>query len=182
MKATVTRREFMLGSSAWLALSGIPGSALGQAPATLKVPVVDSLVVQIITDSSYDTPRPMTHKLVKGRRKPFTVAASLKTLHSEWGLATALESRIGSDTRTLMLDYGYTPEALVNNMEFIGMDAARTQALILSHGHYDHLGGLIGFLQKYRSLLPDHVTLYVGGQDEFCQRKTRSVNAMVIAG
>jgi 7,8-dihydropterin-6-yl-methyl-4-(beta-D-ribofuranosyl)aminobenzene 5'-phosphate synthase len=174
MKATVTRREFMLGSSAWLALSGIPGNALGQTPGTLKVPVVDSLVVQIITDSSYDTPRPMTHKLVKVRRKPFTVAPSLKTLHSEWGLATALESRIGSDTRTLMLDYGYTPEALVNNMEFIGMDAARTQALILSHGHYDHLGGLIGFLQKYRSRLPDNLTLYVGGEDNFCQRKTAS--------
>ena len=163
------RREFVLGSGAMLALSGIPQGVLGQA---LKVPMVDSLIVTVLTDSSYDTPRTTPHKLVRVRRKPFTVAPSLKTLHSEWGLATALESRIGNDIRSMMLDYGYTPEALMNNIDFIGLDAAKTQALILSHGHYDHLGGLIGFLQKYRSRLPANLTLYVGGEDNFCQRRT----------
>src|SRR3989442_2772546 len=166
------RREFVLGSGAMLALSGIPQRVIGQA--ALKVPMVDSLIVTVLTDSSYDTPRTTAHKLVRVRRKPFTVAPSLKTLHSEWGLATALESRIGSEIRTMMLDYGYTPEALLNNIDFIGLDATKTQALILSHGHYDHLGGLIGFLQKYRSRLPANLTLYVGGEDNFCQRKTGS--------
>ena len=167
MRANFTRRQFVLASAA---VAAIPYRALAQ-PA-LKVPVVDSVAVQVITDSSYDTPRPMTHKLVKVRRKPFTVAPSVKTLHSEWGLATAIQSRVGADTKHLMLDYGYTPEALLNNIDFIGVDAAKTQALILSHGHYDHLGGMIGFLQKYRSRLPDNLTLYVGGEDNFCQRKT----------
>src|SRR4051812_584969 len=107
---TFNRRQFVVGSGALLGLSALSRTSLGQAPGAMRVPLVDQLTVQIITDSTYDTPRAMTHKLVKVRRKPFTTAPSTKTLHSEWGLAMALESRIGADTRNLMLDYGYTPE------------------------------------------------------------------------
>ena len=35
-----------------------------------------------------------------------------------------------------MLDYGYTPEVLLNNMELIGVDPSKIDALIVSHGHY----------------------------------------------
>ena len=69
-----------------------------------------------------------------------------------------------------MLDYGYTPEALLNNFEIIGVDAKKIDALIVSHGHFDHYGGLIGFLDKYRGALPADVKLYAGGEDNFCHR------------
>jgi 7,8-dihydropterin-6-yl-methyl-4-(beta-D-ribofuranosyl)aminobenzene 5'-phosphate synthase len=171
MIPNVRRRQLLAGSAAAVVLSGISRSSVGQTPGVIRAPLVDSLSVQIITDSSYDTPRAMTHKLVKVRRKPFTTAPSLKTLHNEWGLAMALQSRIGADTRNLMLDYGYTPEALLNNIEFIGVDTAKMQGLIMSHGHFDHFGGLIGFLQKHRSRMPADLTLYAGGEENFCNRK-----------
>ena len=170
MKHFVNRRNFVLGSAAALSLGAIARTASTQPAAALKAPVVDSLVVQIVTDSSYDTPRAMSHKLVKVRRKGFTAAPNTKTLHSEWGLAMTLESRIGTDTRYLMLDYGYTPEALVNNIEFIGVDTSKIQGLIMSHGHFDHFGGLMAFLQKHRDALPADVKLYAGGEDNFCHR------------
>src|SRR5581483_3087357 len=88
--------------------------------------------------------------------------------------ALALESRLGSETRNMMLDFGYTPETLIGNMEVIGVDPAKTQALIVSHGHFDHFGGLIDFLKANRSRLPRELTLYVGGEDNFCNRKTAS--------
>ena len=43
-----------------------------------------------------------------------------------------------------MLDYAYTPEALLNNIEIIGVEPKALDALIVSHGHFDHYGGLIG--------------------------------------
>jgi 7,8-dihydropterin-6-yl-methyl-4-(beta-D-ribofuranosyl)aminobenzene 5'-phosphate synthase len=175
MKPTITRRQFVLGSTALLALSGIARSTLGQMQVGRNMPVVDSLVVKVLTDSSYDTPRAPVSKLIKVRRSPLMSAADYrKALHNEWGLSLALESRIGASTRNLMLDYGYTPEALMNNMEIIGVDGTKVQALILSHGHFDHFGGLIAFLQKHRSRLPAELTLYVGGEDNFCNRKTAS--------
>jgi 7,8-dihydropterin-6-yl-methyl-4-(beta-D-ribofuranosyl)aminobenzene 5'-phosphate synthase len=55
-------------------------------------------------------------------------------------------------------------------MGLLKVDPAKIQALIISHGHIDHYGGLVGFLDKYRSVLPPDVKLYAGGEDNFCHR------------
>jgi 7,8-dihydropterin-6-yl-methyl-4-(beta-D-ribofuranosyl)aminobenzene 5'-phosphate synthase len=39
-----------------------------------------------------------------------------------------------------------------------------------SPADFDHFGGLIGFLDKYRSVLPADLMLYAGGEDNFCRR------------
>ena len=69
-----------------------------------------------------------------------------------------------------MLDYAYTPEALLNNIELLNVDPKKVDALIVSHGHFDHYGGLIAFLDKYRGVLPADLKLYAGGEDNFCHR------------
>ena len=171
----MTRRRFVLGSAALLAQFGLARTAFADGPQGARLPTVDALSVKVLTDSSYDTPRPGSNKWVKIKRTSFISTSDYrKALHNEWGLALALESRAGADTRNLLLDYGYTPAALLNNMEILGVEASKQQALILSHGHFDHFGGLIGFLQKYRDRLPADLTLYVGGEDNFCNRKTAS--------
>ena len=72
------------------------------------------------------------------------------------------ESKAGDETRHVMIDFGYTPEALLNNMDIIGVDPALFDAMVLSHGHYDHFGGMVGFLgyDAVRRLerLPDTAT------------------------
>jgi 7,8-dihydropterin-6-yl-methyl-4-(beta-D-ribofuranosyl)aminobenzene 5'-phosphate synthase len=168
------RRHFVFGSAALFAQAGLAPAARAQT-GKLTVPTVDSLVIRVLTDSSYDTPRVGNSEHVKIRRAPFISAADYrKALHNEWGLSLALESRIGADTRHLLLDFGYTPNALTNNMEVLGVDGAKMQGMILSHGHYDHFGGLLGFLQKFRDKLPADLTMFVGGEDNFCLRKTQS--------
>jgi 7,8-dihydropterin-6-yl-methyl-4-(beta-D-ribofuranosyl)aminobenzene 5'-phosphate synthase len=171
MKPMFNRRHFLAGSTAMLALAGFK-SGFGQTKA-MQVPAVDTLIVKVLVDSSYDTPKPPANKLVRVRRSSFDWSSDYrKALHNQWGLALALESRIGADARNIMLDFAYTPEALMNNMEIMEVDPAKMQGFILSHGHFDHLGGLVGFFQKYRSRLPAELTLYVGGEDNFCNRKT----------
>jgi 7,8-dihydropterin-6-yl-methyl-4-(beta-D-ribofuranosyl)aminobenzene 5'-phosphate synthase len=174
MKLDLNRRQFVLGSAALFAQFGLPRPAAAQAQRTVSAPIVDTLTVKVLTDSSYDTPRTGSSKWVKVKRvgliSPFD---NRKTLHNEWGLSLALESRIGADTRNLLLDFGYTPNALANNMEAMGIDGGRMQGLILSHGHYDHFGGLLGYLEKHRSALPADLTLFVGGEDNFCLRKAQ---------
>jgi 7,8-dihydropterin-6-yl-methyl-4-(beta-D-ribofuranosyl)aminobenzene 5'-phosphate synthase len=170
MPKPIDRRHFLLLSS--VALSSQWGLISRAAPnATMPVPVVDRLSVKVLTDSSYDTPRVSPSKWVKIRRTGLAAPGDYrKTLHNEWGLALALESHAGAETRNLLLDFGYTTEALINNIEIMGVDLTSVQALILSHGHFDHYGGLIGFLQRYRSQFPSDLTLYAGGEDNFCRR------------
>ena len=172
MKPETLRRQFVLGSAALLAQAGLSRSVLADLLKSAGVPTVDNLTVKVLIDSTYDTSRPGTSKWVKIKRTPIASATDYRrTLHNEWGLSVSLESRVGSETRNLMLDFGYTLPALLNNMEIIGVDATKVQGLILSHGHFDHYGPLIGFLQKYRDKLPADLTLYVGGEDNFCARK-----------
>jgi len=169
------RRRNLLLASASLAALGVRRGALAQSARLSSVPTVDNLTVRVLTDSSYDTPRVGTSKWVKTRRAGLVAPNDpRKTLHNEWGLALALESRMGAESRQILLDFGYTPNALLNNMEIMQVDAAKTQALIASHGHFDHFGGLIGFLEKHRSQLPADLPLYIGGEDLFCVRKNAS--------
>jgi len=78
----------------------------------------------------------------------------------------------------MLLDFGYTSPAIINNMSLLKVDPGKIQALIVSHGHIDHYGGLVGFLDRYRSVLPADVKLYAGGEDNFCHR----VSATPVAG
>lgn len=76
-----------------------------------------------------------------------------RTLISEFGLSMHAQSQSGSETRNLLMDFGFTGEALKNNLDLLGNDPAALDALVLSHGHYDHFGGLVGFLREYNGKL-----------------------------
>jgi 7,8-dihydropterin-6-yl-methyl-4-(beta-D-ribofuranosyl)aminobenzene 5'-phosphate synthase len=134
------------------------------------VPTVDKLAIRVLVDSSYDLFfRPAEVNGVKIAPPP-RLADFRRTFHNEWGLSLWLESERAGATRTIMLDYGYSPAVLLNNMELVGVDPAKIDALVVSHGHYDHFGGLQGFLDKFRKVLPADVKLIAGGEDNFCHR------------
>ncbi len=94
-----------------------------------------------------------------------------KTLVSEFGLSLHVESQRGTEKRNVPIDFGFTPYALVNNANLLGIDPAGLDALVLSHGHYDHFGGLVGFLQSNNGKLKPKLPIYVGGEAAFCSRE-----------
>jgi 7,8-dihydropterin-6-yl-methyl-4-(beta-D-ribofuranosyl)aminobenzene 5'-phosphate synthase len=166
------RREFLRASAAFAAASAAGGfgciEIAGAAP--IEAPVVDRVSVRVLVDGAYNLfLRPGEVKGVKVERPP-READYRRAIHNEWGLSLWLESQRAAEQRSVMLDFGYTPTALLNNVELLGADPQKLEALIVSHGHYDHFGGLLGFLDKYRDSLPANLTLYAGGEDNFCTR------------
>jgi 7,8-dihydropterin-6-yl-methyl-4-(beta-D-ribofuranosyl)aminobenzene 5'-phosphate synthase len=166
------RRDFLKTSAAFAAASAASGFSCIElaSAAPVQAPVVDRVSVRVLVDGAYNLfLRPGEVKGVKIEPPPRTEDYR-RAIHNEWGLSLYVESQRTSEQHTVLLDFGYTPTALVNNMELVGADPKKIEALIVSHGHFDHYGGLIGFLDKYRSALPAELTLYAGGEDNFCHR------------
>jgi 7,8-dihydropterin-6-yl-methyl-4-(beta-D-ribofuranosyl)aminobenzene 5'-phosphate synthase len=92
------------------------------------------------------------------------------------GSGAVLESRKAQQSRRYLLDFGFTPNVYANNLELLKIDVSRVNALIISHGHYDHVGGLLGFLDAYRPRMRKDLRLYTGGEDNFCSRFSRNAD------
>ncbi|MHB0857873.1 MAG: MBL fold metallo-hydrolase [Anaerolineae bacterium] len=65
-------------------------------------------------------------------------------LWGEHGLAFLIEF----DRRRVLWDTGASGVVLLHNMEALGIDPIQIEALALSHGHYDHTGGLADLLGR----------------------------------
>ena len=61
---------------------------------------------------------------------------------AEHGLSIYIET----ENHKLLLDTGQT-DAVVKNAEVLGVDLFLVDTVILSHGHYDHSGGILPFSQ-----------------------------------
>ena len=140
-----------------------------------KVPEIDRVAVRVVVDSYQFAVAPSRKVAdvdiehfgwgIGGGKPPG------KTLISEFGLSMHVESRRGSETRNVLMDFGFTPDALVNNTNLVGIDPSALDALVLSHGHYDHFGGLAGFLKQNNGKLKAKLPIYVGGEEAFCSRE-----------
>jgi 7,8-dihydropterin-6-yl-methyl-4-(beta-D-ribofuranosyl)aminobenzene 5'-phosphate synthase len=168
------RRSALFGGSLLTASTLVDGIAHA-TPERIDAPAIDELTVREVTDSAHDI-------FLKGSQAPgLTVqrtgtpeAAKGKTLESEWGLALHIESHKGSETRRYLLDFGFTPDVYANNLEILKIDVGQVDALIISHGHFDHVGGLMGFLESSRARMRKELRLYTGGEDDFCRRFSRT--------
>jgi 7,8-dihydropterin-6-yl-methyl-4-(beta-D-ribofuranosyl)aminobenzene 5'-phosphate synthase len=174
------RRHVLCGGGA-LVFAAIIGSLLkGAKPArartvTDKVVEVDELFVRVVVDS-YQFAVTVGEKIGPIDVQHFGWGLSAnrppdQTLISEFGLAIHAQSRRGTETRNLLMDFGFTTNALINNLHLMALDPSELDALVLSHGHYDHFGGLVGFLRANQGKLKNKLPLYLGGEEGFCARE-----------
>ena len=144
------------------------------------VPVVGTLAVRMVTDNIVIQFVPsekrdgLTIERRSGNTKPDVPPRHI--LNGEWGLSMHAQSFAAGEERNLLIDFGYTPEVLNNNMAILGIEPSCFDAIVLSHGHYDHFGGMVGFLKAHGSALKKKMPLYVGGEDCFCLRRNPGGN------
>ncbi len=173
--AGVLRRDVLCAGGA-AAFSCLIAALLGGVkPARAQalsgpVPEVDRLAVRVVIDS-YQLAIAPNMKMSNVEVERFGMPPAGKSLLGEFGLAMHLESQRGDVIRNMLLDFGFTPETLNNNVQMLGIEPEGIDALILSHGHYDHFGGLAGFLQQNRGKLRTDLPLYLGGEESFCTRE-----------
>jgi 7,8-dihydropterin-6-yl-methyl-4-(beta-D-ribofuranosyl)aminobenzene 5'-phosphate synthase len=122
----------------------------------MKIPEVDRLRVTVITDNYYDSLRPGTSFAERYRVGP------RESILAEHGLSCHFEIVSDGRARGFMFDYGLDSASIINNMDLLEINVGKVMAFGLSHGHFDHWGGLIGFLIHHASKIMKGTPLYVG--------------------
>lgn len=145
---------------------------------TSATPEVDRLSVGVVTDSYHHQLLP-SGKFGDVAVQRYARPPSLdqpRTLQNEWGLSLHMESARGSETRQVLVDFGFTGDTLNNNLALLRIDVAKLDAMLLTHGHYDHFGGMVGFLAAHKKQLKPGLPFYLGGEECFCSRETGPTN------
>ena len=70
------------------------------------------------------------------------------SLYAQHGLSIFLELNFGSESMKLLWDTGASSEVMLHNADALDLDLCHLDLICLSHGHYDHTGGLMGVLQR----------------------------------
>jgi 7,8-dihydropterin-6-yl-methyl-4-(beta-D-ribofuranosyl)aminobenzene 5'-phosphate synthase len=172
-RTSVTRRTFLCGSAMGLVAASARSSL---AKSKLPIAEVDELSVQVVTDNATFGPflddlglPGLQVKRAGNGGKPGATRMSPDVLLAEFGLSLSAESRRATETRRVLVDFGYTSAVLANNLRMLGIDPSQIDASVLSHGHLDHYGGYPGLFAKSS---PKNKTLpfIVGGEETFCER------------
>jgi len=109
---------------------------------------VDGLDVLVVVDNATDglstTPKhviPEWAGLQAAGRLPVISGEALCRAHH--GLALLITARIGDERRTVLFDAGPEADTFRHNAAILGIDFGGIDAVVLSHGHWDHAGGLL---------------------------------------
>jgi 7,8-dihydropterin-6-yl-methyl-4-(beta-D-ribofuranosyl)aminobenzene 5'-phosphate synthase len=125
----------------------VPGNAVD--PITLQP--VDEVVVTTLVDNVYDallggqegiTRAPIATGIAQAPQ--FESGSTQVGLMAEHGFSALVSVRTGSATTSVPFDTGLSPDPMVSNADRLGIELSDVNAIVLSHGHFDHAGGLAG--------------------------------------
>jgi 7,8-dihydropterin-6-yl-methyl-4-(beta-D-ribofuranosyl)aminobenzene 5'-phosphate synthase len=128
-----------------------PRPLTGQAADPIALEPVDEVMITTLVDNVYDalltgddrtTRAPFRVGLARAAQ--FEAGSTTVGLMAEHGFSALVSVRRGSRTTTLLFDTGLSPDAMMTNASRLGVDFSGVQAVVLSHGHFDHAGGLAG--------------------------------------
>jgi len=107
---------------------------------------VDRIEVQVLVDNATDSlssvPRMVTREWEVLGRFGMTRVAGACLCCANHGLSLVIAAHAGGSKRTVLFDGGPVDYAVEQNGRKLGVDFGAVEAVVLSHGHWDHAGGL----------------------------------------
>jgi 7,8-dihydropterin-6-yl-methyl-4-(beta-D-ribofuranosyl)aminobenzene 5'-phosphate synthase len=132
-----------------------PRPSTGVAVDPIALEPVDEVVITTLVDNVYDalligderTSR-VSFGVASAVAPQFEAGSTTVGLLAEHGFSALVTVRRANTTTTVLFDTGLSPDAMITNADRLGLDLSQIQAVVLSHGHFDHAGGLAGLAGK----------------------------------
>jgi 7,8-dihydropterin-6-yl-methyl-4-(beta-D-ribofuranosyl)aminobenzene 5'-phosphate synthase len=109
----------------------------------LNLREADKLEVSILVDNYTDLLLLQSTEVVK-RPIIFPPKAPL----AEHGLSCLLKIYADAEEHVVLVDAGIAATCLFHNADLLKVDLSQVESVVLSHGHFDHFGGLPEFLSR----------------------------------
>ncbi|MBO2446018.1 MBL fold metallo-hydrolase [Actinomadura barringtoniae] len=141
-------------------VESMPRPAHGTAVDPIALEPVDQVEIVTLVDNVFDALLAGDERV---RRTAFGATGIVEApqfengmtaagLVAEHGFSALVRVVRNGRTTTLLFDTGMSPEAMVTNAERLGIGFDDLHSVVLSHGHFDHAGGLAGLAARTRSL------------------------------
>lgn len=135
---------------------------------------VDRLEIHILVDNATDSlstaPRHIEPEFAYLQRKGMRVLSGKCICCANHGLSCLITAHRGSETHTLLFDTGPEPDTFERNTRQLGIDLTAIEALMLSHGHWDHAGGMLRAIDMIRADGRNRDLPYFAHPDMFRER------------
>jgi len=142
---------------------------------------VDRLEVLVLVDNASDSlstnPKNVIAEwsgLLTGGRLRMISGQNICCAHH--GLSLLISAQLGSEKRTLLFDAGPEGATFLRNAKILGVDFAAVEAVVLSHGHWDHAGGLLAAVDAIARARPTEAADCFVHPGMFAQRATQRPN------
>lgn len=111
----------------------------------MQLKEVDSVEITCLVDNTVDVLLPST---TVAHRPSLAKNWYERPLIAEHGFSAAVTVEIDGISRRLLLDSGLDPLAAAHNADVLAFDLSNCDAVVSSHGHVDHAGGLLSIRKK----------------------------------
>lgn len=82
------------------------------------------------------------------RAMPLKDGEIKNSILAEHGFSAVVTVTVGDAPRSILFDFGFSPQGAASNTEALSLDLSSIEAMVLSHGHMDHFGGLSALIEK----------------------------------